>query len=126
MKQKFILAASLLTLWAVSCNKNQKSYQADELIGKPDVKVEDGRFTPEIMWQLGKMGETAVSPDGSQLAYTVTYYSMEENKGNAEIYLMPTAGGETVQLTKTPQGEFSPAWLDDGTLMFCRGEQIEN
>ena len=124
MKHRFILAAALVGLLAVSCNNKQKDYPTYELIGKQDVKVEDGRFTPEVMWQLGKMGETAVSPDGSQIAYTVTYYNMEENKGNAEVYLMPTEGGEAVQLTKTPQGEFSPAWLDDGTLLFCRGEQI--
>ena len=111
----------MLALLAVSCNKNQKADSSSDLIGKSDIKVEDGRFTPDVMWALGKMGETAVSPDGSQLAYTVTYYNMDENRGNSEVYLMPTAGGEAVQLTKTPQGEFSPAWLDDGTLMFCRG-----
>ena len=95
MKQK-ILFLSMLALLAVSCNKNQKADSSSDLIGKSDIKVEDGRFTPDVMWALGKMGETAVSPDGSQLAYTVTYYNMDENKGNSEVYLMPTAGGEAV------------------------------
>ena len=103
MKHRIIIAAALVGLLAVSCNNKQKDYPTYDLIGKQDVKVEDGRFTPEVMWQLGKMGETAVSPDGTQLAYTVTYYNMDENRGNAEVYVMPTEGGEAIQLTKTPQ-----------------------
>ena len=89
------------------------------------MKVEDGRFTPEIMWKLGKMGEFAVSPDGSQLVYTNTYYSISQNKGNAELYLVNLKDeGKTVRLTNTPESEFNPVWLDDNTILFARGSSI--
>ena len=121
MKKTIILCAAALALMA-GCKQKQ---DADEIIGKPEVTVENGRFTPEIMWQLGKMGEFAVSPDGSKMAYTVTYYDMEKNKGNAEIYLQETIKGSVPErLTTTAQSEFNPVWKDDNTLLFARGNDI--
>jgi dipeptidyl aminopeptidase/acylaminoacyl peptidase len=121
MKKVLILFAAALML-TTGCKKKQ---EFDNVIGKPDVKVEDGRFTPEIMWKLGKMGEFAVSPDGSQLVYTNTYYSISQNKGNAELYLVNLKDeGKTVRLTNTPESEFNPVWLDDNTILFARGSSI--
>ncbi len=123
MKKIFIAFAAVALL--ASCTKKQET--ADEkVIGKPEIQVQDGRFTPEVMWSLGKMGEYAVSPDGKQIAYTMTYYSMEENKGNAEIYLLPTEGGDAVRLTTTAQSEFNPVWQDENTLLFCRGNEVRS
>lgn len=123
MKKTFLFVATVALLTLVGCNK-KASQQSDFIVGKPTVDVGDGHFSPEIMWKLGKMAEPTVSPNGEQLAYTVTYYDMDSNMGNAEIYIMPTAGGEAVQVTKTSASEFNPAWLDDNTLLFCRDTQI--
>jgi len=121
MKKVIILlvAAAMLT---TGCKKKQ---EFDNVIGKPDVSVENGRFTPEIMWKLGKMGEFTVSPDGTLLVYANTYYSISQNKGNAELYLVNLKeGNHAVRLTNTPESEFNPAWLDDNTLLFARGNNI--
>ncbi|MBR4535907.1 MAG: S9 family peptidase [Bacteroidales bacterium] len=123
MKKIFIVFAVVALL--ASCTKKQETSD-EKVIGKPEFQVQDGRFTPEVMWSLGKMGEYAVSPDGKQIAYTMTYYSMEENKGNAEIYLLPTEGGEAVRLTTTAQSEFNPVWQDENTLLFCRGNEVRS
>ena len=123
MKKIFITFAVLALL--ASCTKKQETSD-ENVIGKPEIQVQDGRFTPEVMWSLGKMGEYAVSPDGKQIAYTMTYYSMEENKGNAEIYLIPTEGGDAVRLTTTAQSEFNPVWQDENTLLFCRGNEVRS
>ena len=123
MKKIFITFAVVALL--ASCTKKQETSD-EKVIGKPEIQVQDGRFTPEVMWSLGKMGEYAVSPDGKQIAYTMTYYSMEENKGNAEIYLLPTEGGDAVRLTTTAQSEFNPVWQDENTLLFCRGNEIRS
>ena len=110
-KHLFTLAAATLCLAA--CTSNDK---ADEnIIEMQPVTVADGRFTPEVMWSLGQIGEYAVSPDGSQIVYGVKAISMEQNKGNAELYLMPTAGGEATRLTTTAASEFNPVWMDDNT-----------
>ena len=117
-KTLLMLAAEALCL--VACQPKQEA----DVIGKPDVPVQDGRFTPEVMWSLGVMSEYAVSPDGNQVLYTLRYTDMDQNKNNTELYVMPTEGGEATRLTTTAQSEFSPVWYDDGTIMFCRGNQI--
>jgi len=120
--KKLFIAIALLTL-ICGCMKNQ-GQNNEKVIGKPEIQVQDGRFTPEVMWALGKMGEKAVSPDGKQIAYTVTYYDMEQNKGNAEIYLIPANGGDATQLTTTAASEFNLVWKDNKTLLFCRDNDI--
>ncbi|MBO2525018.1 MAG: peptidase S9 [Bacteroidetes bacterium] len=122
--KKIFIAIALVALIS-ACTKKQVQNDT-KVIGKPEIQVQDGRFTPEVMWSLGKMGEYAVSPDGKQIAYTMTYYSMEENKGNAEIYLLPTEGGDAVRLTTTAQSEFNPVWQDDNTLLFCCDNEIRS
>lgn len=123
--KKTIIALALLTL-ASACNKKMEQKEEEKIIGKPTVEVKNGQFTPDVMWALGKMGESAVSPDGKQLAYAVTYYDMAENKGNADLYLQPTDGGAAVQLTSTAKSEFNPVWLDNQTLLFCRGNEMRS
>lgn len=120
MKKSLLAVAVLASVLAAGCAKKDVA----NVIGKPEVKVEDGRFTPEIMWSLGQMSEYALSPDGSQMVYTAKYVSMDENKGNSEVYLMPVSGGEATRLTTTAQSEFNPTWMDDGTIAFARGNEI--
>ena len=57
------------------------------------------------MWKLGKMGEFAVSPDGSRVVYANTYYDIEQNKGNAELYLIPVEG-DSVKVCKGSHCEY--------------------
>ncbi len=122
MKKTFILLAAALLL-TVGCK--QKQQESEDIIGKPVTTVENGRFTPEIMWQLGKMGEYAVSPDGSRLVYANTYYDIAKNKGNAELYLLTTNGEDkAIRLTNTSASEFNPVWINDNTLLFARGNDI--
>ncbi|MCA9182691.1 MAG: S9 family peptidase [Planctomycetales bacterium] len=58
------------------------------------------RLTPERLWDLQRVGDVAVSPDGKQLAYLVTKYSLEENRGTTSLYVqalpdkLPTAPTE--------------------------------
>ncbi len=121
MKKIVIILAAAMLLTA-GCKKKQEQ---ESIIGRPAVSVQDGRFTPELMWKLGKMGEYALSPDGSTIAYTTTFYDMAQNKGNAEIYLIPTDGKtEAMRLTNTSQSEFNPVWLNATTLLFARGNDI--
>ncbi|MBQ9473699.1 MAG: S9 family peptidase [Bacteroidales bacterium] len=121
MKPSRFLTVAAIALLLAGCSSNKES----NVIGKPEVTVADGRFTPEVMWQLGKMTETALSPDGTTLAYVLTYYDMPANKGNADIYLLPSDGkGDARRLTATNASEFSIVWLDDNTILFCRGTQI--
>ena len=81
----------------------QKQEQASEtsVIGQPDVKIENGQMSPEVLWAFGRVGNMCVSPDGKRVAYTVTYYSIPENKSNSEVYVMDADGANKKQLTRT-------------------------
>ena len=80
------------------------------------------RLTPEKLWQLGRLGEMAVSTDGKTLAFTVTKFNLADNRGNADIYVLPVAGGTPKRLTDTPFSENNLGWRADGKLTFLSGE----
>jgi dipeptidyl aminopeptidase/acylaminoacyl peptidase len=54
------------------------------------------RLTPEKLFDLARIGEAAVSPDGSQVAYLVTRFDLEENSSNTDLFLqdMPQPTGD--------------------------------
>ncbi|MDR3267359.1 MAG: S9 family peptidase, partial [Tannerella sp.] len=101
--------------------------QSDIYIGQQDVKIENRQETPEVLWAFGRVGNMAVSPDGKQVAYTVTCYSISENKSNSDIYVMDTDGNNKKQLTKTTKKEGSLAWLPSGkAIAFLRDGKLWN
>lgn len=117
--KKVILSTLMITLIATSC-KVDKNAGDEQIIGKPELTVSNGQFTPEVMWGLGKMGEYAVSADGKKIAYTVTYYDIAANKGNAEIYVMNADGSDVKQITQTAKSESNPVWLSEKEIAFAR------
>ncbi len=50
----------------------------------------------------------AISPDGRRIAF------VRETNGNYDLWMQDVDGGDLVQLTDTPFGEFEPAWSPDG------------
>ena len=86
-----------------SCGGTKDAGKTDQaLIGKSDIKIEGKRMTPEALWAMGRIGGLAVSPDGKQIAYTVAYYSVPENKSNREVFVMNADGTDNRQITHTP------------------------
>ncbi|MDL2315282.1 S9 family peptidase [Bacteroidales bacterium OttesenSCG-928-C19] len=109
MKRLTITALGFLFLMGACAPKQEKA----KVIEKPNIDIKDGKFTPEVMWDLGKLGEYAVSPDNNLVAYTCTYYDVQENKGNAEIYVMNIDGTDVKRITTTPENEFNLEWTPD-------------
>ena len=81
----------------------------------PALGQEKSPFSVETMWAVERVGAPAVSPDGTLVAFTVTKYDMEENRGNADIYVVPVAGGTPRRLTSHAASDSGPAWSPDGT-----------
>ena len=97
---------------------------AEPIITKKDIKVENGQLTPEIMHQLGKVGDPQLSPNRSKILYRVTYTSIEQNKGNRELYLMNLDGSNNVKLTNTPKSESNARWISDSQIIYMRGGKL--
>jgi dipeptidyl aminopeptidase/acylaminoacyl peptidase len=105
--------------WSIfSCTTSvkveEKKSSAVEIIGKPSINVQSDRMTPEVLWAFGRVSGNEVSPDGKTVLYGVTYYSIEQNKGNRELYLVDVNGENLKQITKSPKSEFNEMWRPDG------------
>jgi Tol biopolymer transport system component len=64
---------------------------------------------------MGRIGSSSVSPDGKQIAYTVSYYSVKENKSHTVIYVMNADGTNNLLLTHTADSEVEPTWIKGGS-----------
>ena len=74
-------------------------------------------LTAETMWQLKRVGSPAISPDGKLAVYSVTRYDAENDKGDADLFLVPAAGGKPQRLTSMKGNESEPAWSPDGRFI---------
>ena len=121
-KTGLTMCAMLLPLAITSCSG--ESGQKSKIIEKPDVKIENGMLTPEILEAFGRISEATPSPDGKLVAFTLTYEDIEENKGNSEIYLINSDGSEMRRLTKTAGSENNIQWINEGKkLAFLRYDE---
>lgn len=109
------MCAMLLPLAMTGCGSSGSD---EKIIEKPDVKIENGMLTPEVLEAFGRISEAVPSPDGSKIAYTLAYEDIEENRSNAEIYVMDADGNNPRRLTKTPKSESNLQWLDNDRLAY--------
>ena len=80
---------------------------SDEVVTHP--------MTPEDLWAMERVGLGAVSPDGRSAAFAVTAYSVDKNKGNSDLWLVPTDGtAPPRRLTWNEETDGSPSWSPDG------------
>ena len=77
------------------------------IIGKHMLELESDIMTPEILWAFGRVGDVQVSPDNTKILYGVSYYSVEEDKSNRELFVMDLDGSNKKQLTTTAAGEYA-------------------
>ena len=105
---------------AASCGVKDET----PIIGKQQPKIKNGRMTPEVLWSFGRVAGAQVSPDGAKVLYSVSYYSIPENKGNSEIFVMNADGSDKKQITKTATREAAAKWMKDSkTIAFLSSEK---
>jgi dipeptidyl aminopeptidase/acylaminoacyl peptidase len=81
------------------------------------------RFQPEDIWKLSYISEPQPSPDGRNVLFLVKKTSLEENRGNSDIWLMRSDGKGQIVLLESPQSEFNVRWRPDGKRIgFLRSE----
>jgi dipeptidyl aminopeptidase/acylaminoacyl peptidase len=73
-------------------------------------------ITFDDMIQMHRVGEAQVSPDGKWVAYTVSTPDLDANRGVSNIWIMPTAGGTSLQLTQSGH-DSSPVWSPNGKML---------
>ena len=119
MKKTTLLTLIAMTILAAGCRENREKPQPltiDNALSAEE--IEAGILTPEVLWKMGRIGEAVLSPDGTKLLYTVTYYNMQENRGVSSLYLQEIAGGEPQILTDNAGSESVPQWSRDGKSIY--------
>ncbi len=104
------LAIMALAATAAACSTGD-----GPIIGRSQLKIENRRMSPEALWALGRLADAQVSPDGTRVLYGVTYYSVEQNKSNREIFVVNTDGTDNKQITLSAKSEYGAKWVKGGS-----------
>ena len=108
--------ASLLALGSCEESNLPKPLVIDNAL--TEAEKEAGKFTPEVMWKMGRIGAQTLSADGSKLVYALTEYNLAENRGVTTLWLRDMATGETKRLTDYNSSNHSAQWLDESNIAF--------
>ena len=91
--------------------------------------ADSGPLSVEAMWQLQRVGDPDLSPDGKLVVVPVTRYDVDKNKGFSDLWLIPTAAGPARQLTSDDAQDNEPRFSPDGkwiAFVSKRGEDKDN
>ena len=98
---------------------------AQTMIGPNNIKLESDLMTPEALWAMGRIGSSEASPDGKQIVYQVSYYSVKENKSHTMLFVQNADGKNKRQLTKDEKSESDATWIECGKkIAFIRSGEI--
>lgn len=76
--------------------------------------IAQDRMTPELLWDLKRVGSPKISPDGSKMFYSVREYDLKMNKSKSDLFLGDVNGTPAKQITRTPESESDAQWSNDG------------
>ena len=112
--------ATLALLVAACGNKKEDNTQLP--VTKPVITITGGRLTPEALWAMGRIGDVVPDPEVGGVAYTVSYYSVPENRSTTWVRLAQEQNNhlETYQ-------EFvgnSPAWWGNAQVAYLKGGKL--
>ena len=106
-----ILTTTMLTMALAACSPST-SVETDGISRTTEFADSSRQFTPEVMWQMGRIGGYQLSADAQKAVYGVTYYSVEKNKSRAVIYAStPSTDAEPVALTADGSAEYAPSFI---------------
>ncbi|MDH6305867.1 dipeptidyl aminopeptidase/acylaminoacyl peptidase [Parabacteroides sp. PF5-5] len=113
-KTFFFMVISASVLLGACTHEVKKTENTSPLIGRTEIKVSNGLMTPEVLYSLARVSDAKLSPDGSKVLYGVSFFSIEQNRGNRELFVMNYDGTAKKQITETPKSEQNAVWLKNG------------
>ena len=112
----------MLALLSASCG-NKPQTEEKEPITKPQITIEGGRLTPEALWAMGRIGDVKVDIETGWIAYTVSYYSVSENRSTTWIRIASEENGRLETMDEFVGN--SPAWFgNSGVLAYLKGGKL--
>lgn len=112
MKNLQIISGLIISLSFFSCTNSEKVADINNPVDS--IELSSDIMTPEVLWSFGRVSGVEISPDHKTMLFGVSFYDIEKNRGNREVFTMPVNGGEAVNITNTESGEYSAVWRPDG------------
>jgi dipeptidyl aminopeptidase/acylaminoacyl peptidase len=81
-------------------------------------------ITVDDLWQLQRIGNPSLSPDGAQAVASVTRYSMDDKTATSSLWLLSTLGGAPRPLTSCGDKDGNPRWSPHRDHHSAGGELI--
>ena len=120
--KKILFFMTFAAILAAGCCSEDKETNAPKPLQIDNAltaeEKEAGKFTPEVMWKMTRIGAQTLSEDGSKLIYTQTQYNMAENRGITLLWLRDMATGEERAMTDYNSTNTAPQWLSNERVAF--------
>ena len=88
------------------------------LCAVPALVAQKQPFTVDTMLKLARISEPVLSPDGTQVAFTVQKVDLDKNTKPSQIYVVPVHGGAPRQLTTDGTPNERPRWSPDSKQIY--------
>ena len=75
-------------------------------------------FTIDDLYKIRYPGAPVVSPDGNQVAFTVTDYDLPKGKSVTEIFVMSPDGQDRKQITHNNKSNYHPFWGSNSNSLY--------
>lgn len=85
--------------------------------------AQQGIMTPDLLWHLGRVSLEDVSEDGDRVLYGVTRYSLDENKGERDLYVFNMESGQPELVIDIPGSEGSAVFIDETHIGYAKDGQ---
>lgn len=77
----------------------------------------------EDLWNMKRIGSFTISEDGRKIIFDVTTYSMDENKGKSNLWIVNTNGKDLKEFLNNVNGVSSPQIIGE-KVFYTIGDQI--
>ena len=88
----------------------------------PKSQYGDDYLTPEALWAMGRIGGADIHPTTGHIIYSVTYYSVKENRSNSELFVLPAGATEPIQLTFDNKYQGTAHWMSETEISYISTE----
>ena len=116
--KKILLSMAIFAMAAVGCTQQEQPQPLEINNALTEQEISAGILTPEVMWKMRRAGSSSLSPDGQTLLYTLTDYSMQENRSLTQIFTQSLADKAIKRLTDNTSQNVSPQWSTDGKKIY--------
>ena len=112
-----------LAMMSSGCAKQACESTEKQPIQKPQIELTSDKFTPEALWAMGRIGSVQVDVETGWIAYTVSYYSVAENRSTTWIRI-GAEGEKGLEVFDEFVGS-EPAWFgNSGCLAYLKGGKL--